>query len=88
MDGIFQCSLCDTDRNRTDDRTGCLKRLHSDAEAHAFTTDAGACRNEAIIKNDFRSSRSTDPHLVLFLADGDARRISIDSENGEATNAA
>ncbi len=88
VDGIFQSCLGDAYGNSTDYRARSFQGLHSDAEAHAFSADACASRDEAVIENDFRRSRSADAHLVFFFAGGNAGGISIHQEYGEATDAA
>ena len=84
LDSLIQSALRDTQRLRSDTDTAAVQGHHSDLEAAVLLAQQTVCRQMNVLKDQLSGLRTTDAHLVLDLADREARVVLVNDERRNA----
>ena len=84
LDSLIQSALCDTQSLRSDTDTATVQSHHSDLEAAVLLAQQTVCRQMNVLKDQLSGLGTTDAHLVLDLADGEARVVLVNDERRNA----
>ena len=79
-DGLLQSALSDAQSLGSDTDTAAVQSSHSQLEALAAHAQHTILRDTAILEDQLTGGRTTDAHLILSLADGEARIGALNDE--------
>ena len=87
LDGLVHSTLGDAEGLAGDTDTATVEGLHGEAEALAQLTQLAVFRDAAVLEDKLGGGAAADTHLLLLLADAEARVGLLDDEGADALGA-